>query len=200
MACLPESKLEVAHESSTTITTIRPSAVSYQPTEYNAVNKQPLELGVLASVFVLPADVNFGKIKINEGECKAEMNGFFTRFDGIPAYEKHPEGKEVEMERHIEGKGTLMKGDDNVGMNTAFPPQVPQVAHHGYSPGTYKLKIPQFYHLNGDRGQFATADFVAEITVHQTSHEATLSLDKNGFLAKVGEDSDPSPTTFPPHP
>ena len=46
-------------------------------------------------------------------------------------------------------------------------------------------------HLNGDRGQFAAADFLAEITEHQTSREAPLSLDKNGFLARLGQDSDP---------
>jgi hypothetical protein len=190
---------------SITFTTIRPNALKFKFKEWNpglAFNGQPLSYSFQAYVYILPADVNFEKIKTYEDVCTSQTTGFFNKFANTPVFVNHPKGAENAMDKHLQGKGTLMVGHDLISMTTEAPnanPAIPPVPHKGYVAGTFKWVIPTKYVLNGDKGEFAKGTFTAEITVNQQGI-ATMTGDKNGPLVSVDENGTGLPQVGPQQP
>lgn len=173
---------------SITFTTVRPSGLKFVFDKWNSFIPGPMySFDFDAKVYVLPADVNFEKIKIQEDTCTAVLSGFYSQYANDPnaaAFLNHPQGALQSLTRHVNGVGTPMAASDHISHTPSIAPPYP------YSNGTYTLNIPTLYELNGKKGEFAKGVFVAKIAVSSNPKKVTLSGDKNGPLVTVwGDDS-----------
>lgn len=175
-------------------TTVRPSGLKFVFSHWNnnpnatAFSQGPIYFyDFFAEIYVLPDDVNFSKISIQEGACLATTTGFYDQYKnntdpGVVAFMNHPPGGAIGMDKHVQGFGTLAKNPDHISHAPSIAPP------YTYTAGTFTLDIPTSYSLNGDKGEFAKGKFVAEI-----------SIDANNKIKMTGVKNGPAPP-LPPAP
>lgn len=127
-----------------------------------------------ARFYVTPADVNFEAIQIGENVCNGVANGYFLQVNG----QQHARNGPVSMLNHVDGKGTLMDGQDTV-----------RSVSHGtpHSAGTFTWTIPVRYELGGLEKVFTHQDHVETMTINQNNQKATLKIEKGGLSHSVTE-------------
>jgi hypothetical protein len=127
-----------------------------------------------ANFFVGPSDVSFMNITVEEGDCDATADGYFTYQNGL----NHPASSApIAMTATVDAsKGTQGNGQDLIAGGTGGAP---------YSPGTFTWAIPWKYTSGGQTKQFTTINHEKSLTVNNS--KATLTISKSGASDSISQ-------------
>jgi hypothetical protein len=157
---------------------IRPTGVTLE--SMNRVEKKdPLELTTECYVYVTPDDVSFIKIKVQEQQCYAQTDGYWTYKQGQAHFRPWPGSPQPlpkGMHSHVVGKGTKMDGNGGTGGTDTVSSVTRGPMGVQYTDGNFLWEIPWKYGITSDQGEFVTVDHRATLR-----NGGTLTHTKGGM-------------------